>query len=77
MSHQRDESDHLSGDQLVEQMQFGLIFVATFTVFVAGAFLTLLLPWTWPKRFRSNGSRWFIGRAWDKAGTFTELAFMG
>ncbi len=70
-------SDDLSRDRLVEQMQFGLIFVATFVLLVAAASVELLLPWTWPRRFRSNEKNWFIGRAWDNAGTFTELAFMG
>ncbi len=70
-------SADLSRDRLVEQVQFGIIFVASFVVLVAAASFELLLPWTWPRRFRSNEKNWFIGRAWDNAGTFTELAFMG
>jgi hypothetical protein len=70
-------SDDLSRDRLVEQLQFGFIFGATFVVLVAAALIELLLPWTWPRRFRSDKNNWFIGRAWDDSGTFTELAFTG
>jgi hypothetical protein len=70
-------SDDRSRDGLFEQVQFGLIFFATFVVLVAGALVGLLLPWTWPRRFRSDENKWFIGQAWHNAGTFTELSFMG
>jgi hypothetical protein len=70
-------SDDLSRDRLVEQAQFAFIFVATFVVLVAAALVELLLPWTWPRRFKSDEKNWFVGRAWDNAGTFTELAFLG
>jgi hypothetical protein len=73
----RDGKDDRTNEWLAERAQFGFIFVATFVVFLAAAFVALLLPWTWSRRFESNEARWFVGRAWDDASTFTELAFMG
>jgi hypothetical protein len=77
MANTYDGHDDRSGDRVVARIQFDLIFVATFAFCVAAALLTLLMPWTWLRRLRSKDKRWFIGRAWDDAGTLTELAFMG
>jgi hypothetical protein len=77
MANVYDGRDDRSGDRFVARLQFDLIFVATFALCVAAALLTLLMPWTWPRRRGSEDKRWFIGRAWDEAGTLTELAFMG
>jgi hypothetical protein len=64
-------------DRVVEQIQFNLIFAATFAVFLVTALITLLLPWTWRRRLLSDDKKWFVKRAWEDAGTFVELAYMG
>jgi len=69
--------DDRTSDRIAERVQFGLIFTSSFVVFAAAASLALLLPWTWPRRFRSDDKRWFIERAWDDANMFAELSFMG
>jgi hypothetical protein len=69
--------DVQTNNRYVEQIQFCFIFTATFVVLAAAAFAALLLPWRWSRRFHSDDKRWFIGRAWEEAGTFTELSFMG
>jgi hypothetical protein len=63
--------------RVTDQFQFALIFTALFVVLAGAAFIALLLPWTSSRRFGSDDKRWFIGRAWEDAGTFTELSFMG
>jgi hypothetical protein len=72
-----DKNDGRTSDLNSDQIQFCLIFIATFAVLVSMAFIALLLPWRWSSRFGSDDKRWFIGRAWEEAGTFTELSFMG
>jgi hypothetical protein len=63
--------------RVTDQVQFTLIFTTTFIVLAGAALIALLLPWTWSHRFGSDDKRWFIGKAWEDAGTFTELSFMG
>jgi hypothetical protein len=77
MDDEREDGNERSNDRIVEQIQFNLIFAATFVAFVGRALLTLLLPWTWRRGFLSEDRRWFIRRAWDDAATFIELAYMG
>jgi hypothetical protein len=72
-----DEQDARTSDRDSDEVQFRLIFVATFMVLVAVALIAMLLPWTWSHRLHSGDKRGFIGRAWEEAGTFTELSFMG
>ena len=69
--------DDRASDRIAEGIQFGLIFTSSFVVFAVAASVALLLPWTWPRRFRSDDNKWFIERAWDDANMFTELSFMG
>jgi hypothetical protein len=76
MTNKRNERSDLSIDRIVEQIQFNLIFAGTFVVLLGVALITLFLPWTWPRRFTSDDKRWFVGRAWDDAATFIELAYM-
>lgn len=66
-----------ASDRLVEQIQFNVIFAVAFAITLLGAVMSLLLPWTWTRRFLSDDKRWFVVRAWDDAGTFVELAYMG
>ncbi len=73
----RRDGDGRTSDRHTDQIQFCLIFIATFVVLMAAAFVALLLPWKWSRRLHSHDKRWFIGRAWEDAGTFTELSFMG
>jgi hypothetical protein len=77
MAYVVDNRDSRPSDRNSDQIQFCLIFIATFTVLLAMSLLALLLPWKWSRRFHSDDKRWFIGRAWEEAGTFTELSFMG
>ena len=72
-----DKNDGWASDRNSDEIQFCLIFIATFVVLVSMSLIALLLPWTWSSRFGSDDERWFIGRAWEQAGTFTELSFMG
>jgi hypothetical protein len=76
MANERDGGGWMSCRN-TDQIQFCLIFIATFIALVSVSFVALLLPWKWSRRFHSDDKRWFIGRAWEDAGTFTELSFMG
>jgi hypothetical protein len=77
MTEIQDKQNWRSVDRVIEQLEFNTIFALTFVVLLVGALLALLLPWTWPRRFLSSERRWFIKQAWDDAGSFTGLAFMG
>lgn len=77
MTELQDEPSWYSVDQVMERLEFNAIFALTFVALLTGALLTLLLPWTWPRRFLSSERQWFVRRAWDDAGTFTGFAFMG
>ncbi len=66
-----------SSERIADQIQFALIFGITFILMTAARSFELLLPWKWARRFGSDDKRWFIGRAWEDASTFTELSFMG
>lgn len=77
MAKSRDELSERLLDRAVEQIEFNAIFAFAFLSLLAGALLALLLPWTWPRRFLSSETPWFLKRVWQDAGTFTELAFMG
>lgn len=77
MARNLDQRDGHSLDRVIEQVEFNAIFALTFIVLLVGALLALLLPWTWPRRLHSRDSGWFVGRAWQDASSFTELAFMG
>jgi len=69
--------DELARDRIVERIPFGFIFAAIFFALVANAFVELLLPWTWLRRFKSDENKRFIRRAWKNAATFAEIAFEG
>ncbi len=77
MADKRIGENDRSSDRIVDQAQFAVILVITFLVMAATQSFELLLPWKWSRRFRSDDKRWFIGRAWEDASTFAELAFMG
>jgi len=77
MTESQDKRPRDALDRVVEQIEFNTIFALTFVVLLVGALIALLLPWTWPRRFLSSEKQWFVKRAWDDAGSFTGLAFMG
>jgi len=77
MSDKRDARNEVASDRIVEKLQFNLIFSVTFLVLSVVALITLLMPWTWQRRFLSGDNKWFVVRAWEDAGTFIELAYMG
>ena len=74
---QRDRGDDWANHRITDRVQYYLIFLAAFIGLLAAGVVALLLPWTWSRRFGPDGDRWFVGRAWEDAGTFTELSFMG
>jgi hypothetical protein len=73
----RDSGNVLTSSRILDQVEFFLIFITVFIVFAVAAFIALLLPWTWSRRFGSDDKMWLIGRAWKDAGIFTEISFMG
>lgn len=77
MANKRAARNEGASGQIVEKLQFNLIFAMTFLVLSVAALITLLMPWTWRRRFLSNNNKWFVVRAWEDAGTFIELAYMG
>jgi hypothetical protein len=61
-----------------DAIEFRLIYIASFTIFLAGAAIERLMPWRWLALWsgsRRRGS--IIGEAKAAANTFTPFAFMG
>jgi hypothetical protein len=54
-----------------------VLFAAAFVALLGVELVSALLPWTWRRRLASSERSWFFGRAWDQAGTWVELAYMG
>jgi hypothetical protein len=77
MTDGRDGGNDGARALVADQIQFGLIFIMTFILLLAAALVALLLPWKWARSFERNDKRWFFGRAWEDAGTLTEISFMG
>jgi hypothetical protein len=67
----------VSAEPIVEKIQFHLIFAVTFIALLVTALATLLLPWRWQRTRSSNDKKGFVRCAWQEAGTFVELAYMG
>lgn len=67
----KDSSTHVRRDR-VETLQFRLILVVCFGVFLIAALLERLMPWSWRRQKPSP-----IAHAWRSAHTCTAYAFMG
>lgn len=67
----KDGPTHVKRDAL-ETLQFRLILVVCFGVFLLAALVERLLPWSWRRRKPSP-----IAQAWRSAHTCTAYAFMG
>jgi hypothetical protein len=77
MSDKRVPAGEAASDRIADRIQFYLIFAATFVTLLAAATVSSLLPWMRRDRSLLHDKRWFVGRAWDDASTFVELAYMG
>jgi len=77
MAEKQVKSGEAASDRMVDRIQFHLIFAATFITLLTAATVSLLLPWMRQDRSLMDDKRWFVGRVWDEAGTFVELAYMG
>ena len=76
MAEKQVQAGEAASDRMMDRIQFHLIFAATFVTLLAAATVSLL-PWMRQDRSLLNDKRWFVGRVWDDAGTFVELAYMG
>jgi hypothetical protein len=61
----------------VEEVEFRLIFVAAFIVFLTATAVSHLMPWRWGSGPRADGNASIIERAREASSTITGLAFMG
>ena len=66
-----------SDGRWVEEVEFRLIFVATFVVFVTATFVSHLMPWRWGSGPRADGNASIIERAREASSAITGFAFMG
>jgi len=67
----KDSSTRVRRDRM-ETLQYRLILVVCFAVFLIAALLERLLPWSWRNQKPSP-----IAHAWRSAHTCTAYAFMG
>jgi hypothetical protein len=78
MADDKEPLDLIPSDgRWVDEMEFRLIFVATFAIFVIGIFVLRLTPWRWGAHQRAKQKMSIIEEARETSSTITKLAFMG
>jgi hypothetical protein len=59
-------------------IEYRLIFLVSFLLFVVATVIERLMPWTWLQASEDGQRRLsIVGKAWDAAETCTTYAFMG
>ena len=66
-----------SDGRWVEEVEFRLIFVAAFIVFLTANVVSHLMPWRWGSGPRADGNASIIERAREASSKITGFAVMG